>query len=209
MINFNNTHTIFNQPNNMVDPTITSSSQLEYVLALLDCCLNQNIEGDVVEFGCYVGESSKMLRRMLNLHNSNKKLYVYDSFEGLPQPRDYEFWRLGGLKTDENILINNFTNNNLQTPEIYKGWFKDVPEYKIPNQICFAFLDGDLYDSIYDSLSKIYNRLSYGAVVCFHDYGRGDCPGVKKAIDDFFINIGKIERIQYKICDQLGIYIHF
>lgn len=208
MINLINANKILNEPDNAVDPTITSTAQLQYVLALLDCCLNQNIEGDVVEFGCYVGESAKKIRRMLNLYNSPKSLYVYDSFEGLPQPKDYEFWGPGALKTDENVLINNFVNNNLQVPYIHKSWFKDISDDKIPSQICFAFLDGDLYESIFDSLSKIYNKLSYGAIVCFHDYERGDCPGVKRAIDDFFINIGKTERIQYKICDQLGIYIH-
>lgn len=209
MINFDNTRSILNEKDNSVDPTITSVVQLEYVLSLFDCCLKQNIEGDVVEFGCYVGESAKKLRRMLNLHNSNKNLYVYDSFEGLPEPKLYEFWKQGALKTNENILINNFINNNLTVPYIHKGWFKEIPEDKIPQKICFAFLDGDLYDSIYDSLDKIYNKLSYGAVVCFHDYERGDCPGVKMAVDDFFRNIGKTERIQYKICDQLGMYINF
>jgi hypothetical protein len=38
--------------------------------------INQNIDGDVVEFGCYVGESSKYLMKTLLETNSSKKLYV-------------------------------------------------------------------------------------------------------------------------------------
>jgi O-methyltransferase len=208
MINFDNTRTILNEPNICVDSTITSVIQLEYVLALLDLVLKQNIAGDVVEFGCYVGESAKQITRMLNIYQSNKLFYVYDSFEGLPKPKHYEYWHEGALKTNENILRNNFIDNQLELPIIYKSWFKDVPEDRLPNQVCFAFLDGDLYESIYDSLEKIYDKLSYGAIICFHDYDRSDCPGVKLAIDNFFTKADKIDRIQYKIVDQLGIYIH-
>jgi O-methyltransferase len=193
--------------NTKVDPTIINNEQLDYlVLYLLDAIKN-NVEGDVVEFGCYVGESSKYLRRTLVDTESNKKLYVYDSFEGLPNLTQYEEgtgWTQGGLKTTEQVLIDNFTNNQLEPPIITKGWFKDIQPESLPEKISFAFLDGDFYNSIYDSLKKIYNRVEDGGYICFHDYERNDLPGVKAAIQDYFGERGLSYSI-IKVCDQLAV----
>jgi hypothetical protein len=140
--------------------------------------------------------------------NSEKKLYVYDSFQGLPELSEWEKntgWRAGTLKSSEEILISNFERNNLPLPIIHKDWFKDVPSESIPDKISFAFLDGDFYDSIYDSLEKIYERVSDGGYILFHDYKRNDLPGVKGAIDDFFRE-RNIDGNVIEVCEQLGLY---
>ena len=73
------------RPNKSVDASIISHDQIKHLITFLEQAVTENIEGDVVEFGCYVGESSKYLRMMLDELKSNKELYVYDSFEGLPE----------------------------------------------------------------------------------------------------------------------------
>ena len=209
MFNFTNADLLLNRPNNTVDSSIISREQIRYILGILDSVLNQNIPGDVVEFGCYVGESSKYLRMILDHHCSKKQLYVYDSFDGLPALSKYEEntgWRSGTLKTSEDILLNNFYNNGLRPPIVTKGWFKDIPENKIPEKICLAFLDGDFYDSIYDSLTKVYSKMSKGGCILFHDYERQDLPGVKIAINDFLQKNNIYYRV-YEIYDQLGLMI--
>lgn len=210
MISFKTADLLLSRPNNMVDASIISREQIRYLLAILENTIDTNIYGDVVEFGCFVGESSKYFRMMLDNKTSNKKLYVYDSFEGLPELGDYEKntgWKPGTLKTTEDILVNNFYNNGLIPPIITKGWFSDIDDSNIPEQISFAFLDGDFYQSIYDSFNKIYSRLSHGSVVVFHDYERPDLPGVKAAVLDIMRLHNKNE-ILFKIYDQLGVYIH-
>lgn len=210
MFNFTNANLLLNRPNHTIDASIISKEQIRYILAVLDSVLNQNIEGDVVEFGCYVGESSKYLRMMLDHHLSTKKLYVYDSFDGLPPLSKYEEntgWQPGTLKTSESVLVENFYNNGLKPPIITKNWFKDIPENKLPNKICFGFLDGDFYDSIYDSLSKTYSLLSVGGCLMFHDYERNDLPGVKAAIIDYMKNYNDNSYSLIKIYEQLGLLI--
>lgn len=213
MISFNTADILLKRPNTCVDASIISREQIRVIISLLESTISQNITGDVVEFGCFVGESSKYLRMMLDYKLSNKTLYVYDSFEGLPELSDYERntgWRAGTLKTSQDILLQNFEQNGLRPPIITKGWFKDVPDSSIPNKISFGFLDGDFYDSIYDSLSKVYPRLSSGSVLVFHDYERPDLPGVKAAVDNFMnenYNTSK-NGLLFKIFDQLGVYIH-
>jgi O-methyltransferase len=212
MISFKTAELLLKRPNVHIDATIISKQQIRVILSLLECIINNNIPGDVVEFGCFVGESSKYLRMLLDHKLSDKRLYVYDSFEGLPALSDYEKntnWKPGTLKTSEDVLIQNFEQNGLKAPEITKGWFKDIPNDKIPKSISFAFLDGDFYESIYDSLEKIFNKLSPGSMVVFHDYERPDLPGVKAAIENF-ISKNKLENnayILFKIFHELGVFI--
>ena len=194
--------------NKKIDSSIINEEQIKTLAFYLLNTIENNIDGDVVEFGCYVGESSKYLMKTLLETKSNKKLFVYDSFEGLPPLSKWEEnsgWKPGTLKSTEEILISNFEQNNLPIPIIHKDWFKDVPEDKIPEKISFAFLDGDFYDSIYDSLNKIFDRVSDGGYICFHDYQRFDLPGVRAAIEDLF----KEKNVDYtveEICEQLGVY---
>lgn len=196
---------ILNQKDVAVDSGMINSEQKLHLAIALSKVLENQIEGDVVEFGCYVGESSKQLRRTLNAYYSDKQLYVYDSFEGLPPLSIYEKdsgWTPGTLKTTKEILIKNFIDNSLAPPIIVKGWFKDVPDEKIPKTISYAFLDGDFYDSIYDSLTKIYDRVSEGGIILFHDYLRPDLPGVQKAVEDFLLSRAIID-VPKKLTDQL------
>jgi len=194
---------IINLPDTSVDASIINRDQKYNLSKALSGVIN--VDGDVVELGCYVGESSKVLRRTLNAFFSAKKLYVYDSFEGLPPLHECEKncgWRPGTLKTTEGIISKNFEDNGLVKPIIYKGWFKDIPDDKLPEKICFAFFDGDFYDSIYDSLVKVYDRVSVGGIILFHDYGRPDLPGVEKAVKDFF-STKNINIKPTKHCEQL------
>lgn len=212
MINSKIANLLLNRPNNFVDSSIISLDQVRILISLLENTLINKIPGDITEFGCYIGESSKYIRMMLDYYRSQKELYVYDSFEGLPPLSKYEEntgWREGTLKTSQEVLEQNFLNNGLRPPISFKSWFKDVPENKIPEIISFAFLDGDFYDSIYDSLSKVFDRVSIGGIIVFHDYERLDLPGVKAAVDNFLKekNIPTNSYLQFKIFHELGVLI--
>ena len=109
------------------------------------------VEGDLVEVGCNSGQSSVLITKTMQLHNSDKKLFVYDSFEGLPSlsPIDGIAYHQGELKTTEDVLRYNFKRYNLPLSEIHRGWFKDTLSNGLPDKICFAYLDGDLYKFLF------------------------------------------------------------
>jgi len=193
-------------PNIKIDPTIIHHDQIEQLLFYLHKSLNY--KGDVVELGCFVGESSKYLQKFLENTNSDKRLFVYDSFEGLPELGEWEQntgWIPGSLKTSETVLVKNFIQNNLKLPSIHKNWFKDIPASAIPDDICFAFLDGDFYESMYDSLVKIFDNVVQGGHICFHDWDRPDLPGVRAAVEDFLKSKGYIPNVR-TVCDQVGVF---
>jgi O-methyltransferase len=194
---------IVNFFNKQVDGSIINRDQITNLVTY--ALESMSLEGDVVEFGCYVGESSKYLMRTILESKTNKKLYCIDSFEGLPELGEMEKnsgWKPGTLKTNEDVITNNFIANNLPLPTIIKSWFKDVQG--LPDKVCFAFLDGDFYSSIYESLEKIYDKVVDGGYIAVHDYKRSDLPGVEKAINDFFKSKNLTLHI-HEVCPQLGI----
>lgn len=203
MININK---ILNFENKKLDPSIINSDQIKYIVTYLANCIG-HLEGDVVELGCYVGETSKYISKTIEESKANKTFTVFDSFEGLPDLSKYEEgtgWKPRTLNTTEEILKANFELNKVPLPIIYKSWFKDIVDEQLPDKICFAFLDGDFYTSIYDSLNKVYDKVVDGGYILVHDYKRADLPGVQAAIQDFFRE-RNLEYNVIEICEQLGV----
>lgn len=171
---------------NLISDQITKA-ELSTVLLFAEKCLD--LEGDFVEFGCYEGTTSLFLSRLIT--GTNKQLWVYDSFEGLPyktaqdsSPAGFAF-KKGELFARKKQLILNFKKANLSLPIIIKGWFKELQAKQIPNTISFAFLDGDYYDSILISLRLVAPKLHQDGFILVHDYERVTLPGAKKAVQSF------------------------
>ena len=167
------------------------AEDIRIVLTYLEKALDEGIPGDIVEFGCYIGTTSLFVRRLLDAHRENRSFHVYDSFEGLPEKsREDESpagvgFKAGALHVSKKQLIREFQKANLKLPVIHKGWFHDLTPSDVPAQIAFAFLDGDFYGSIKDSLKLVLPRMSKGGVVILDDYAREALPGVAKAVQEF------------------------
>jgi len=185
-----------------------AAHHVEFLIDQLEKVINLGVEGDILELGCNQGTTSIFIRKFLDWNNSKKEFHVYDSFEGLPakQKEDnlsLKRYQKGNCLTERSVLIENFRKQNLVPPIIHQGWFSRIPDKEYPSKICFAFLDGDFYSSIMDSLNKIYNKLEPGAIVCVHDYGWNALPGVEKACKNFLDN--KPETIKSASKDWVGV----
>lgn len=164
-----------------------SAEEIVIIIQQLRGVLRRGIRGDVVEFGCYVGTTSVFLQQ--ELIDISRKLHVYDSFAGLPAKREADIspageqFRPGELKATKKEFIKNFRKFNMPLPLIHKSWFSDLTESDLPDQIAFAFLDGDYYESILTPLRLIWPRLVQGAVVVIDDYINEQLPGVHAAVN--------------------------
>ena len=139
-----------------------SEKETEKILELAREALK--VEGDFVEFGCYDGDTSLALaseivsgRALLSSSNVFRpKLYLYDSFEGLPEKTNEDASEVGRdfvkgvLKVSRRDVKARFLRAGLPVPVIKKAWFSDLTDADVPEKIAFAFLDGDLYESIRD-----------------------------------------------------------
>jgi O-methyltransferase len=163
--------------------------EIEIILRELQHVFDSQVLGDVVEFGCYVGTTSVYLARQLT--GTNRQLYLYDSFDGLP-PKTAEDNSLAGdqfqkgqLLAAKSQLIANLRQAHVPMPHIKKAWFKDLEINDVPDNIAFAFLDGDYYQSIRDSLKLITPRLSPGAIIVVDDYASEALPGAARAVNQW------------------------
>lgn len=143
----------------------------------------QHVPGDVVEFGCFTGQTSMMLTAIFN-----RTIWLYDSFEGLPDIG--EKCQPGAMKTTYQTVINNFiAEEKLPLPRICAGWFHLLRAKDLPSAISFAHIDGDLYASTRDALGLVYPRMSKGGVILVDDYDEPYFAGPKRATDEFFAKL--------------------
>lgn len=165
--------------------------ELSIILRELRRTVEANVPGDIVEFGCYVGTTSVPMGQYLQ--STSRTLYVYDSFEGLPEKRQEDEspagtqFIAGELHATKKELIRNFKQAGVPLPVITKGWFSDISPDQVPDSIAFAFLDGDYYDSVRYPLKLIWDRLAPGATVIIDDYANEALPGAAKAVDEWLL----------------------
>lgn len=170
-----------------------SSAETAILISLLQQVLAKNIAGDVVELGCYKGDTSVLFQR--ELQKTNKTLWLYDSFAGLPEKTREDSsaagdqFKSGELFVAKREVIEKFKRQNLPLPKIKKAFFEDLdPTNDLPEKICFAFLDGDLYTSIKTSLSLIESKMQPGSIIVVHDYNNPELPGSARAVDEWLKN---------------------
>lgn len=147
-------------------------------------------EGDIVETGCFIGTSAAlMMDLIINFDNCNTKLlWVFDSFEGLPElsVKDASNDRRHKFTASMEVFKSNLQNISVYHPDkivITKGWFNQTLPFSPVEKISFLRLDGDLYQSTWDALEALYERVVPGGYIYIDDYG--SFKGCKKAVDEF------------------------
>lgn len=165
--------------------------QLAVILGELEKVLLK-LDGAIVEFGCYIGTTSLFIRRLLDACGDSREFHAYDSFEGLPfknredESRAGEQFKAGELAVSKKQFLREFQKAALSPPVTHKGWFSSLTPDDVPDQIAFAFLDGDFYASIHDSLKLVLSKLQQHGVIVIDDYAREALPGAAKAVHEFF-----------------------
>ena len=159
------------------------------MLRELERLLRAGCQGSVVEFGCYVGTTSLFIRRLLDAYQHAGTFHVYDSFAGLPEKTAQdasaagEQFVAGELAATRKGFFQQFKKAGLRPPVVHKAWFAELAPHDIPEDIMFAFLDGDYYQSIMDSLRLVTPKLTTDAVLVVDDYANEALPGAARAAD--------------------------
>lgn len=150
-----------------------------------------SVPGDFAEFGCYKGDTSLLLAEILR--GSDKKLWLYDSFEGLPEKSAEDFSELGRdfkggeLFVTKRAVKERFLRAGLPVPVIKKAWFSELTSEDLPEKIAFCFIDGDFYESTRDALRLVASKMVPNGVILVHDYDNPALPGVAKAVDEWLV----------------------
>jgi O-methyltransferase len=145
----------------------------------------QEIPGSLAELGVYKGHTAKLIHHML----PERKLYLFDSFNGFPEQVIRE--NFDGEERPQTVNFDNtskeevlkYVNGN-DNVEVREGVFPETAKGLEQEIFAFVHLDADLYQSTLDGLKFFYPRLSPGGCIIVHDYNH-DWEGVKKAVDEF------------------------
>ncbi|MES2995141.1 MAG: TylF/MycF/NovP-related O-methyltransferase [Patescibacteria group bacterium] len=139
------------------------------------------VKGALAEVGVFKGASARLICRV----KGEKKLYLFDTFDGLPplEKIDEAHFYEGQFATDFEKVSAFFAND--PNVIIGRGLFPaDTGHIAKDETFSFVHLDVDLYQGTKDCLEYFYPRLATGGVILCHDYAT--IPGVRKAVDDFF-----------------------
>ena len=179
------------------------------------------IAGDFVECGVWRGGSSMLSAlTLLALNERARKIYLYDTFEGMPEPtaKDVDIHGVPYSRLWEqereilSVSLEEVKRNMLSTgyPEDHISFIKGMVEATIPESapdaISILRLDTDFHDSTYHELVHLYPRLSPGGVLIIDDYGH--FQGARSATDQYFAETNQhilLNRVDYSC--RIGIKI--
>jgi O-methyltransferase len=145
-----------------------------------------SVAGDVVECGVYRGGTAAMMARIILDNGKPKKLYLFDTFDGMPLTDPTRDLHQKGDFSDTSLeKVRSFVAATSIT-EFRKGLIPDTFSGLEKLTISLAHIDVDIYRSILDSIEFIWPRLTPGGFLVFDDYGFASCPGARQAVDEFF-----------------------
>lgn len=160
-----------------VDTLTSLAENVELAAAILR--LPRSAHGDVVECGCFKGGSTVNLSLVCAL--VGRRLVVFDSFQGLPDPKDYDqahaashtahidiYFRGRFAAGRDEVELNLRSYGRGDVCDLVPGFFADT----LPGRdgaVALAFLDVDLIDSLKECLRGIWPRLDAGGRLYVHE----------------------------------------
>jgi O-methyltransferase len=153
----------------------------------------EGIEGDLIEAGVWRGGASILARATLDsLGESQRTIWLADSFQGLPPPdaegfpedREMDLHTIDFLSVSRADVEANFARLGLDHGvEFVEGFFSETLPTLRGRRWSLIRLDADMYESTWQTLEALYPGLAQGGYVIFDDYG--DIEEGRRAMDDF------------------------
>jgi O-methyltransferase len=184
--------------------TMTSPERIYSLIEAVKYIERNNIPGDIVECGVWKGGSMMAVAETLKyLNNMSRDLYLYDTFEGMPAPGEYDktyygkpasallkkdmdkeknvVWAYSAVETVQQGMRS--THYPADKIKYIRGKVEDTLPENIPERIALLRLDTDWYESTYHELVHLFPLLSKAGVLILDDYGHWQ--GAKKAVDEY------------------------
>lgn len=146
-----------------------------------------NYSGDFAECGVYKGGTGLLLSNVI-AERPEKKLYLFDSFKGMPSHADpaTDYHGPGGLGDASYDKVKSLFTGREQVL-IIEGFLPETLEPIKERNFAFVHLDVDIYRSTKDCLEFFYPRLIRGGILVSDDYGIPRYKlAARKACDEFF-----------------------
>lgn len=174
--------------------SMAGAARLRNLADLVARTLAEDIPGDYIETGVWRGGCCILMRAVLAAHGvRGRRVFVADSFEGLPPPKPDLYPQDGDDRHHEwpqlavplQEVQANFARYGLLDEQVVfvPGFFDETLPALDAGPFALLRLDGDMYESTRIALDALYPKLSPGGFVIIDDYGAVE--GCRQAVDDF------------------------
>ncbi len=166
-----------------VDYICTSRVEWLRSLSKLQIDIDKSIE--VAEAGVFQGDFAKHINHCY----PDRRLHLFDTFEGFPDEDILEERQLSHAKTGEYSFTNeDIVISKMEYPEniiIHKGYFPQTAK-GINSKFCLVNLDMDLFRPTLEGLRFFAPRMVKGGVILIHDYfDNAYEKSIQKAVKEF------------------------
>lgn len=200
--------------------SMTSVERMYAVYKSIEYLEKAKIPGAIVECGVWRGGSIMVaLATLKALGRTDRDIYLFDTFEGLPEPdaevdvdmfgnRAIDGWipQSRGKKMSnwayaslEDVRANvELIGYPMERVHFVKGMVEDTIPGTNPSSIALLRLDTDFYSSTVQEMKYLYPNVEKGGVLIIDDYGH--FLGVRRAVDEHFAETGEavlLQRIDY------------
>lgn len=156
---------------------------------LCERAILEGVSGDFVEAGTYKGSHPMIMAEVARRHGDDRKIHLYDSFEGVPRVREarddveaktYGHSESGGMESSRDSYASiehvkaafNANGAPLTNCIFHAGWFQNVLPFEEIPEIAVLRLDVDLLESNELCMRYLYPKLKSGGYFITDDYGR-------------------------------------
>ena len=173
--------------------TMAGHARMESIVAMIKDVVDHGPKGSYLEAGVWRGGMSIMATAALHVYGaSSRPVYICDSYEGLPLPRDNSARRDESfyhnvpvykqvLSVGEQQVLRNFDLFGIPRDNVVpiKGYFvNSLPPLRQElvgrgEKLAILRMDGDMYDSTVDILYNLYDLVQLGGYIVIDDYGWG------------------------------------
>ena len=193
--------------------TMIGMARMDNLHACIKEVLKRNVPGDLIEAGAWRGGATIFMRAALEAYGDReRRVWVADSFQGLPKPRPEVYPDDAGdvhftyeeLVVPVNQVKANFARFGVLDDRVkfLVGWFKDTLPTAPIERLAILRVDADMYEGTFQALEYLYPKLSRGGYVIVDDYGA--VKGCRKAVEDFRHRNSIVEEM--KRIDWTGVY---
>ena len=190
--------------------TMTSPERLYALYKAVNYAILRGIAGDFVECGVWRGGSAMMMVLTLLRHGvRDRRIFLYDTFEGMSAPTEKDqdrtgrpadqllaesdrsdaagIWCISPLEEVQSNLAG--TGYPMENIRLVRGKVEDTVPSVAPSSISVLRLDTDWYESTRHELIHLYPLLAQGGVLIIDDYGFWQ--GARRAVDEYFQEPGR------------------
>jgi hypothetical protein len=183
--------------------TLTSHERIWALRQAVAYVVRAGIPGSIVECGVWRGGSMLVIAHtLMELGETDRDLYLFDTFETMPPPGEYDrdVWGTHAadfyeaalaspvysyLPQDQIYALMVATGYPAEKLHFVRGMVEETIPENAPEQIALCRLDTDWYESTIHELEHLYPRIPAGGILIIDDYGH--FMGAKRAVDEYLL----------------------